>query len=69
MCGICHNRGYWGTILNVAIKAAFSKSSLLQCYFTEEEEDDAKPDTLKILQSKFGSPVYDPTSPMQIAYG
>ncbi|XP_025099689.1 uncharacterized protein LOC112567274 [Pomacea canaliculata] len=36
--------------------------------FKEEEEDDAKPDTLKILQSKFGSPVYDPTSPMQIAY-
>ncbi|KAL8595300.1 hypothetical protein ACOMHN_020053 [Nucella lapillus] len=32
------------------------------------KEEPGKKDTLKILQSKFGSPVYDPTSPLQKAY-
>lgn len=34
----------------------------------DEEDEPEKVDTLKLLQSKFGSMVYDPTSPMQRAY-
>ncbi|XP_076466221.1 uncharacterized protein LOC143297687 [Babylonia areolata] len=33
-----------------------------------QEQEPGKKDTLKILQSKFGTPVYDPDSPAQQAY-
>ena len=47
----------------------FSITAPKELSVVPDDESEQKIDTLKVLQSKFGSPVYDPTSPLQKAYG